>query len=102
MADKNENESESQKSNPELLSLLRSWDVETYLEESDSEETVCKYFSTSGTCPYQEVGCMFLHEKQDNNVKEDQEELELKCSDQGLVKGAKLFLNPYFFGWLEK
>ena len=21
---------------------------------------------------------------------------------QGLVKGAKLFLNPYFFGWLEK
>ena len=21
---------------------------------------------------------------------------------QGLVKGAKLCLNPYFFGWLEK
>ena len=22
--------------------------------------------------------------------------------EQGLVKGAKLCLNPYFFGWLEK
>ena len=22
--------------------------------------------------------------------------------NQGLVKGAKLCLNPYFFGWLEK
>ena len=21
---------------------------------------------------------------------------------QGLVKGAELYLNPYFFGWLEK
>ena len=22
--------------------------------------------------------------------------------NQGIVKGAKLCLNPYFFGWLEK
>jgi len=25
-----------------------------------------------------------------------------KTNKQGLVKGAKLCLNPYFFGWLEK
>ena len=25
-----------------------------------------------------------------------------QCSVQGLVKGAELCLNPYFFGWLEK
>ena len=25
-----------------------------------------------------------------------------KCCIQGLLKGAKLCLNPYFFGWLEK
>ena len=24
------------------------------------------------------------------------------CDNQGLVKGAELCLNPYFFGWLEK
>ena len=26
----------------------------------------------------------------------------MKRVGQGLVKGAKLCLNPYFFGWLEK
>ena len=25
-----------------------------------------------------------------------------KACNQGLVKGAELCVNPYFFGWLEK
>ena len=28
--------------------------------------------------------------------------LYITWSDQGLVKGVELCLNPYFFGWLEE
>ena len=45
----------------DLLCLLKSWDVETYLEQG-GERTVCQYYQSSGRCPYLEVGCMFLHE----------------------------------------
>ena len=31
-----------------------------------------------------------------------QENYQSVTPNQGLVKGAKLCLNPYFFGWLEK
>ena len=34
--------------------------------------------------------------------KRERESLLTIGYDQGLVKGAKLCLNPYFFGWLEK
>ena len=47
--------------NKDLLSLMESWDVETFLEETDGEQSQCKYFQQTGSCPYQEVGCMFQH-----------------------------------------
>ena len=54
-------ENEAGEKEKDLLCLLKSWDVETYLEQP-RERTVCQYFQSSGQCPYLEVGCMFLHE----------------------------------------
>ena len=64
-------------SKPDLLSLMKSWDVESFLEQN-SEQEVCKYFSSTGSCPYQEVGCMFQHvkESEENNDKENDEKEE--------------------------
>ena len=45
----------------DLLALMESWDVETFLEETDRDQAQCKYFQQTGSCPYQEVGCMFQH-----------------------------------------
>ena len=42
------------------------------------------------------INCFSVH----NIVKSLQ--VSVKASTQGLVKGAELCLNPYFFGWLEK
>ena len=57
-----------------LLSLLQSWDVETYLEQQE-EDKECQYFKATGSCPYREVGCMFIHEEADKvEVEEEQEE----------------------------
>ena len=52
-----------------LHSLIHSWDVETFLEEPD--HMVCKYFKKEGRCPYQEVGCMFKHEKEEESDDEE-------------------------------
>ena len=53
-----------------LHSLIHSWDVETFLEEPDP--MVCKYYRKDGRCPYQEVGCMFKHEQEDETDDEDE------------------------------
>ena len=34
--------------------------------------------------------------------KSNEYHMSLHSLNQGLVKGAKLCLDPYFFGWLEK
>ena len=46
-----------------LTSLLESWDVETYLEQGRGRgrSLVCQYYSKTGSCPYQELGCMLPH-----------------------------------------
>ena len=62
--DANSDDNET-KDGGDLLNLLRSWDVETFLEQSDNNKT-CEYFKSSGSCPYQEVGCMFSHEQEDD------------------------------------
>ena len=36
------------------------------------------------------------------NMAEFDRSYAMESSTQGLVKGAKFCLNPYFFGWLEK
>ena len=65
-----------------LLSLLKSWDVETYLEQQEhqDENKVCEYFQATGSCPYEEVGCMFSHKEvtrtEKEEVKEEEEEEE--------------------------
>ena len=64
----------------DLLSLMESWDVETFLEETDNDQSQCKYFQQTGSCPYQEVGCMFQHHEEDS-----QEQAE----EQGEVKDVK-------------
>ena len=82
--DANSDDNET-KDGGDLLNLLRSWDVETFLEQSDNNKT-CEYFKSSGSCPYQEVGCMFSHEKEDDkddtsndeeNDKEDEKKLTI-------------------------
>ena len=52
---------DKEKAEDNLLSLL---DVETFLEQADTEQTQCKYFEEKGVCPYQEVGCMFKHQEE--------------------------------------
>ena len=54
----------------DLLSLLKSWDVENYLEEQ-TEDKICKYFKSTGECPYQEIGCMFEHPDQQHDIEKD-------------------------------
>ena len=54
----------------DLLSLLKSWDVENYLEEQNDDK-ICKYFKSTGVCPYQEVGCMFEHQDKQNELEKD-------------------------------
>ena len=61
-----------------LLSLLDSWDVETFLEQTDTEETQCKYFKDKGVCPYQEVGCMFSHDLENNGSSQEPEVEDVK------------------------
>ena len=63
--DKEEKEREE-----DLLDLL---DVETFLEQTDTKPSQCKYFQEKGVCPYQdlEVGCMFRHDQQEEE--EDKE-----------------------------
>jgi len=39
--------------------------------------------------------------KQEAQTCQNQQKLAV-CYKQGLVKGAKLCLNPYFFSWLKK
>ena len=75
-------EDKEHRSEQNLLSLMKSWDVETFLEQP--EVKVCEYYKTSGSCPYQEVGCMFIHEAvqedEDGDTEEEQEEEETKTS----------------------
>ena len=64
-----------------LLSLMKSWDVETFLEQPELK--VCEYYKTSGSCPYQEVGCMFIHDSvsgddDDDDDSEEEPEKEVK------------------------
>ena len=76
-----------------LLSLLQSWDVETYLEQQPEEDKACQYFKATGSCPYQEVGCMFIHEETDR-VEEDgdneEEEEEKKEAETRLRQRERL------------
>ena len=67
------NKDEEEKDPKTLLSLLQSWDVETYLEQQE-EDKVCEYFKATGSCPYQEMGCMFIHEEADKAEVEEQQE----------------------------
>lgn len=70
----NENiKEEEDKDSKTLLSLLQSWDVETYLEQQE-ENKACEYFKATGSCPYQEVGCMFTHEEAEEVEVEEEEE----------------------------
>lgn len=70
----NENiKEEEDKDSKTLLSLLQSWDVETYLEQQE-ENKACEYFKATGSCPYQEVGCMFTHEEAEDVEVEEEEE----------------------------
>ena len=64
----------------DLLSLMESWDVETYLEETDTEESQCKYFKQTGSCPYQEVGCMFQHSQHQTSQDQGEPHLELELA----------------------
>ena len=57
-----------------LLSLMKSWDVETFLEQPELK--VCEYYKTSGSCPYQEVGCMFIHDSVSGDDDDSEEEPE--------------------------
>ena len=66
---------EEDKDSKTLLSLLQSWDVETYLEQQE-EDKACEYFKATGSCPYQEVGCMFTHEEAEEVEVEEEEEEE--------------------------
>ena len=69
-----ENTKEEDDKDPKtLLSLLQSWDVETYLEQQE-ENKACEYFKATGSCPYQEVGCMFIHEEADMAEADDEED----------------------------
>ena len=61
----------------DLLALMESWDVETFLEETDRDQAQCKYFQQTGSCPYQEVGCMFQHHQQ-NSQQQAQEKVEVE------------------------
>ena len=69
------NKDEKEKDPKTLLSLLQSWDVETYLEQQE-EDKACEYFKATGSCPYQEVGCMFTHEEAEEVEVEEEEEEE--------------------------
>ena len=70
---------ETDPSEQNLLSLMKSWDVETFLEQPELK--VCEYYKTSGSCPYQEVGCMFVHEDEDEGGEtEEEQEKEEKNS----------------------
>ena len=82
-ASSNDNET---KDGGDLLNLLRSWDVETFLEQSDNNKT-CEYFKSSGSCPYQEVGCMFSHEQEDDkdDTSDDEEEVVNKEDEKKLT-----------------
>ena len=68
--------------NKDLLSLMESWDVETFLEETDGEQSQCKYFQQTGSCPYQEVGCMFQHHDHDNSQEHGQEQVEEQVEEE--------------------
>ena len=63
----------------DLLALMESWDVETFLEETDRDQAQCKYFQQTGSCPYQEVGCMFQHQHHENS--QEQVEVEVEVED---------------------
>ena len=67
----------------DLLALMESWDVETFLEETDRDQAQCKYFQQTGSCPYQEVGCMFQHQHHENSQEqvEEQEQVEVEVED---------------------
>ena len=73
-SEEEENTKEEDDKDPKtLLSLLQSWDVETYLEQQE-ENKACEYFKATGSCPYQEVGCMFIHEEADMAEADDEED----------------------------
>ena len=72
--------------NNDLLSLMESWDVETFLEETDGVPSQCKYFQQTGSCPYQEVGCMFQHHEQSSP---GQEQLEVEVEEKVEVEEVK-------------
>ena len=72
---KEEEDRDKDKDSKTLLSLLQSWDVETYLEQQE-EDKACEYFKATGSCPYQEVGCMFTHEEAEEVEEGDNEEKE--------------------------
>ena len=74
--------------NNDLLSLMESWDVETFLEETDSEQSQCKYFQQTGSCPYQEVGCMFQHSQQ-NSHQQAQEKVEVEVEVEDVKQETK-------------
>ena len=80
LAREKNNEESRPSGDSDLLSLMESWDVETFLEETDNDQSQCKYFQQTGSCPYQEVGCMFQHHEEDS-----QEQAE----EQGEVKDVK-------------
>ena len=70
------------------MSLLESWDVETFLEETAGAGTQCQYFQQTGRCPYQEVGCMFQHH-QHTSQEQDQEQVEEQGEEQGQEQGQE-------------
>ena len=84
------NKDDEDKNPKTLLSLLQSWDVETYLEQQE-EDKECKYFKATGSCPYQEVGCMFIHEEADKV--EVEEELEDEDNEEAMEE-AETRLRP--------
>ena len=71
-----EEDQDTDPSEQNLLSLMKSWDVETFLEQPELK--ACEYYKTTGSCPYQEVGCMFVHEDEDEggDTEEEQEKEE--------------------------
>ena len=61
------------------------WRLNKHVINHTKETKTCKYYSRKLECPYQEIGCMFLHEPNSrgevqDDIEKDIEEAQIECN----------------------
>jgi hypothetical protein len=59
------------------------WRLKKHVRIHSEETKVCHYYSNKLECPFQEIGCMFLHETSDK-VEHGQDEIQ--CETQDIIE----------------